>query len=318
MKSETADPLVGRLREIAGDTPELRVTARLYEAILPICRDARMESFEFLADAAGMQQALESGAPILTAGEFEVELQETEKLMLDLLVSIEAMEFAGRGGRRWRFWDTGQEPWSAGELAALDKLRGSAACLRIRCQTGQLDLGSLLALAADGDRAGFEQVLDAPDQEADLLWTLSHHAIKPLLREVRKKAPQQQEAGWQKGNCYVCGAEATLGELQDNAQQKHLRCAQCGADWHHPRLQCFHCGNEDHRKLKYLYAEGKEHRRIEVCDECHSYLKVITAFTPTAPELVAVEDLATLDLDFLAQVHGYRKPQQAPHGEQVT
>jgi hypothetical protein len=37
------------------------------------------------------------------------------------------------------------------------------------------------------------------------------------------------------------------------------------------------------------------------------YLKVIAAFTPTPPEMLPVEDFATLHLDYIAQKRDYRR-----------
>jgi FdhE protein len=45
--------------------------------------------------------------------------------------------------------------------------------------------------------------------------------------------------------------------------------------------------------------------RVEVCDSCSGYLKVIATFDPTPPEMLAVADLATLHLDYIAQERGY-------------
>jgi FdhE protein len=47
--------------------------------------------------------------------------------------------------------------------------------------------------------------------------------------------------------------------------------------------------------------------RVEVCDKCHGYLKVINSFTPTSPEMLTVEDLATLHLDYIAEARGYAR-----------
>ncbi|HXX58395.1 MAG TPA: formate dehydrogenase accessory protein FdhE, partial [Thermodesulfovibrionales bacterium] len=86
----------------------------------------------------------------------------------------------------------------------------------------------------------------------------------------------------------------------------HLRCGQCGADWPFRRLECARCGGGDRDALEYLYAEGERERmRVEVCGRCNGYLKVIASFTPTPPEMLAVEDLATLHLDYVAQGRGY-------------
>jgi formate dehydrogenase maturation protein FdhE len=39
--------------------------------------------------------------------------------------------------------------------------------------------------------------------------------------------------------------------------------------------------------------------------ECNGYLKVITVFAPTAAEMLALEDLATLHLNYIAQGRGF-------------
>jgi len=51
---------------------------------------------------------------------------------------------------------------------------------------------------------------------------------------------------------------------------------------------------------------------VEVCDRCKGYLKVIVSFTPTPADLLPIEDLATLHLDYIAQAHGYKRA--AGHG----
>jgi FdhE protein len=151
----------------------------------------------------------------------------------------------------------------------------------------------------------------APSLQLDpnLVWTLAQNTLKPALSVWRQQLATCAEGSvWRKGNCYICGSAATLGELQENLQVMHLRCGQCGADWQFPRLQCTYCGNQDHRTLGYLYAETQsEKTRVQVCDRCHRYLKVITTFAPTPPELLAVEDLATLHLDYIAQARGYER-----------
>ena len=78
-----------------------------------------------------------------------------------------------------------------------------------------------------------------------------------------------------------------------------------------------YCGNEDHNTLGYLYSENqREKMRVEVCDKCQGYLKVIAAFTPTPPGMLPAEDLATLHLDYIAQERGYsRGPVQFKPGE---
>lgn len=150
--------------------------------------------------------------------------------------------------------------------------------------------------------------------DPDLLRTLARFCLRPVFNEARKQLePLVEGVAWGRGICYVCGAGASLAELQGNNQIKHLRCGQCGADWSIRRLQCARCNNEDHRTLGYLSTEKNEKTsRIEVCEKCRGYVKVITSFSPLPVEMLPVEDLATLQFDYIAQGRGYSSFAQMP------
>ena len=49
-------------------------------------------------------------------------------------------------------------------------------------------------------------------------------------------------------------------------------------------------------------------RRIQLCGACGSYTKVIEVAEPTPFPLLALEDLATMDLDQGAMGRDYRRP----------
>lgn len=61
-----------------------------------------------------------------------------------------------------------------------------------------------------------------------------------------------------------------------------------------------------HRTLSCLYSEEqREKMRVEACDRCRGYLKVIASFSLLSPEMLFVEDLATMHLDYVAARHRY-------------
>jgi FdhE protein len=92
-----------------------------------------------------------------------------------------------------------------------------------------------------------------------------------------------------------------LGEIQGKEGGRRLRCAMCGADWPYPRLQCAFCANKEYQTLGYISLEGEDDKyRLQTCDRCHGYLKVVVTFDPTPIDQLAVEDLATLHLDLIA------------------
>lgn len=287
-RGETEDPLVQRLRSVVKENPDLREAAQVYAVVLPALRDAEITTRPVLMTPEEARAKLEKGVPLLHALSLELDDREVCGLMIRLATALEK--------------STGQ-----------DSVRADAARrIRLMLQEGRLDVSSLLPDIAAGVSEGIYSAAQDLDLDPGMLRTLMTDAMEPFLRQwSRQLAPLTEGVAWDRGQCPVCGSAATLAELQGNHQAKHLRCGSCGADWTFRRLQCLYCGNEDHTTLGLLYTEDPNDRmRVEVCDRCHGYLKVITAFSPTPDEMLPIEDLATLHLDYIAQDRGYSRVQK--------
>jgi FdhE protein len=279
------DLIVRRLREVAQDSPELEDAARLYSVMLPLLGIADLHAGAVSLTPEAAREKMEQGLPLLCDLALDFDKQAVSELMMQLAA---ALEDAG-----------GNEPSRS----------AAARCIREAFENGAVDMDDLLPHIAEGENDAFCAAAERLDLEPGLLRVLAQNSLRPALQAwSRQVSPMAAGIPWQRNYCFVCGAGALLAELQDDNQVKHLRCGQCGADWRVRRLQCMHCGNENHRTLGYLYAEGRQARmRVEVCEECKGYIKVIAAFTPTPPELLPVEDLATMHLDFAAEERGYSR-----------
>ncbi len=311
-------PIQQRLRTLAQDSPGLKDAAWVYEAILPLLWDADLHVVPVSITPDEARTKMERGVPLLHDLDLELDGQAAHELMLSLARAVETLGEENQPRRRWLL----PLPPHAGRPGATpytdryadryrDKevpLRTMAAReIRLALEEDKFDAGALLSAVAAGDSRMVTATAQYLQLDPGLVWTRAQNAFKPALHAWRRQlAPGVAEIPWRQGYCFICGAAAALGELQENDQAKHLRCGQCGADWPFPRLQCLYCGNEDHNTLRYLYSENeREKMRVEVCDKCRGYLKVIAAFTPTPPEMLTVEDLATLHLDYIAQARGY-------------
>jgi FdhE protein len=295
-QTDPADPIVQRLRALVRESPDLKEAAQPYEAILPLLRDADLPVGTAPLTPDQVRQKMEAGLPLLHDLDLELDIEAVRALMIKLATAVEE---AGRKHQPHKL--------------QLPRFRTSsvpdAAARRIKAalEEHKLEVGALMPLVAAGDTDAIASAMRELDLDPALFMTLAQNTLKPALRAWRQQlTPLAKGIPWHKGVCFVCGAAATLGELQENDQVKHLRCAACGADWRFSRLHCMYCGNEDHKTLRYLYAEDRrEKMRVEVCDTCHGYVKVISSFIPTPPEMLPVEDLATLFLDYVAQERGY-------------
>jgi FdhE protein len=111
---------------------------------------------------------------------------------------------------------------------------------------------------------------------------------------------------WGRGYCPACGGGPSLAELQGKEGFLHLRCGMCGADWTFPRLRCHRCGNRDPQTLGILQIyDDVEKPFARTCSACGDYLKTLVCYAATPPELLPIEDLATLEVDFAAERAGF-------------
>jgi len=280
------------------DSPDLKAAAQLYETILLLLRDADLQTAPVSLTPDQARAKMEMGLPLLHDLDLELDIEAIRELMLELSRAIETTDRKNQPHKRRLLW-----------LQEAHKPDSDARRVRLALEDMRLDISALLPHIAAGESGPVTFVAQSLQLNPHLVWTLAQNALRPALHAWRRQlTPLAAGIQWQKGYCFICGTVAMLGELQGNNQVKHLRCGQCGADWLFSRLQCMYCGNEDHRTSSYLHTQGmREKMRLEVCDKCKGYLKVIAAFTPTPPEMLQVEDLATLHLDYIAQERGYAR-----------
>jgi FdhE protein len=120
----------------------------------------------------------------------------------------------------------------------------------------------------------------------------------------------QGEAHDGEGRCWGCDAAPLCGVLREDREAgaaiRWLCCGRCGSQWRYRRVSCPACGEEDPERLPRYSAEEIPWVRLEACDACHLYLKVIDLDRAQDAEPVA-DELGALALDLFAAEQGYRK-----------
>lgn len=150
-----------------------------------------------------------------------------------------------------------------------------------------------------------EPDIDAEEEFFDLVELFLEESLRPSLEIVAQKyADVIACSEWSEGYCPVCGKEPKIGQIRGE-EGRFLFCNQCGFEWHFLRIKCPFCSNEEQQSLAYFTVEGDEQYRVDVCNECKRYIKIVDFRESKREPNLDVEDIATLHLDILANEEGY-------------
>lgn len=134
---------------------------------------------------------------------------------------------------------------------------------------------------------------------------LAETALRPYLQLTAEKVQHEIQHAVHGAGCPVCGEPARLAVLE-NEGKKVMQCPRCLANWQSKRIECAHCGNQDHATLQQISVEGDAASIIQVCEKCKGYIKIVDTRQYLKKPSAAMLDLKTIHLDFVAQDHGYQ------------
>jgi FdhE protein len=145
------------------------------------------------------------------------------------------------------------------------------------------------------------------DDQLDLIDLFIEESLRPELEAIAEQyGALVEKSGWTEGYCPICGKEPKIGEIRESEDgRRYLFCHQCGYKWHFRRIKCPFCGNEEQHSLAYFAVEGEESHRVDVCNKCRRYIKIIELSKSSEDVNLDVEDITTLHLDMLAYEEGY-------------
>jgi FdhE protein len=153
-----------------------------------------------------------------------------------------------------------------------------------------------------------EQIADEFELDKKVFLFLIQSSTQPSIEAGREQLRSELDPEtWLKGYCPICGSLPSLSLLKEEVGKRYLICSYCGYQWRIDRLFCPFCNNKDQESLRYLFAEGEEAYRIDLCDKCQQYIKTID-YRKIEESDPVLEDLATLHLDILASQKGYKRP----------
>ncbi|WP_134701633.1 formate dehydrogenase accessory protein FdhE [Ammoniphilus sp. YIM 78166] len=170
------------------------------------------------------------------------------------------------------------------------------------------DISSMLLETLKNEDTRLWQWSSEYNIDIPLLALLAQYSLLPTLVEYSLALSRDFSLDdWKKGYCPICGAHPIMSEIRESEKFRYLRCSSCSCDWLYQRVQCAHCETTDHHQLDYLFIEDENKYRVDVCNQCQTYVKAVHSLSPQAYPMLLLEDLATLHLDLIATEKGYKR-----------
>lgn len=194
-----------------------------------------------------------------------------------------------------------------------ENLSQAAKALAAKCEEDADFAPKVVSLILENDYAGIEQMVTEAGNlnlnlTAYLAWAALSHVIDPYIQEINKWLAKNDKL-YRKDYCPTCGSKPAMGHLKKtkNGRQRFLSCGYCKTQWVYKRIGCPFCGSEEKSDLTILDVEDED-IRIDLCGNCHSYLKT---YTDEGDEALALADWSSLHLDAICKKKGYQQKMHA-------
>jgi len=257
----------------------------LVEQVIPLQLAAHSAANITLPDVSqcATAEAMFAGSPMLTRESFPHDEAQALELFVKLLDLL-----AGVGGETANAAKTLHEAIASGDLNPALVLRSLAA----------------------GDESIFAEwraKLPSTPRALDFLalsalWPSQNAAALALAPRVPENLPTEH------GHCPLCGSLPYITLLREKEGLRFAACSFCGHEYRIRRIACPYCDESDQKKLKLFRVKEYPNVRVDVCDTCSMYVKTLDFRELDSEPMPALDDMATLALDMLAQEEGYKRP----------
>ena len=183
-----------------------------------------------------------------------------------------------------------------------EKVRQAAEKLsNISTEKGSEIISSVL----ENDEKKLKAALKDINADKDIIIYFAWVSIRKALSGIKDKLEKFiSENIWQKGQCPVCGNEASTAFFKHTkrGRQRFLHCDHCGTEWDYKRIGCPYCENIDQKEMSIKDSQDEPDMRIDLCHKCNSYIKT---YVGESEKSAGKEGWASIHLDLLMKDSGF-------------
>ena len=142
-------------------------------------------------------------------------------------------------------------------------------------------------------------------QEREIVF-FGYASIAPSIRICSEHLAQSlsDKPDLKKGYCPICGNLPDFAFFDKDGKQ-FLKCCFCAHEWLTIRMGCIFCKNKDKENQQYFFSNEEKEYRVNLCDNCHKYIKAVDLRQMNRPFYPKLEQVSTLHLDIKAIEQGY-------------
>lgn len=161
---------------------------------------------------------------------------------------------------------------------------------------GEIDITRLGAWSLTGKGRELVNYAKSLKANSEVVLYVADVLAMPIAVTIARSVSEDYLAKVWRGECPVCGRLPMVGRVRGG--DRYMACGFCGSDYKIGNA-CPICGNADEERLKTIGFTGAPGLRIDYCEVCGHYVKMIeeeaSAYVPPG-----LEDIMTLGLDVIA------------------
>lgn len=186
------------------------------------------------------------------------------------------------------------------------QLSANALILKTAAANKEIDLQDLFFAILNNHDAtlhALSKQLNVPEREIAFM---GYASMVPSIQISSQQLTHylSDRTGPGRGYCPVCGNHPDLAFL-DQDGKRFLKCCFCSHQWGIKRMGCVFCENNDASMQHYFFNDEEKEYRVNLCDHCHAYIKVVDLRHIDRTFYPKLEQITTLHLDMTAREQGY-------------
>ncbi|WP_212638010.1 formate dehydrogenase accessory protein FdhE [Desulfocicer vacuolatum] len=187
------------------------------------------------------------------------------------------------------------------------ELSRGAQVLKGALQEKTFELETVITAILNNQDAVLEQQAGKSDVPVSELIFFTYSSMVPSLQacseQLETYLPPLAEI--KKGYCPICGNPPDMAFFDEDGK-RHLKCSFCSHRWNVGRMGCVFCENNDKDQQLYFFSDEEKEYRVNLCDHCRQYIKVVDLRKMDRAFFPALELVSSLHLDIKARKKGYR------------